>query len=99
MEKPANCSEDLYQLMRSCWETDPQRRPTFAKINEHLQEIIYIANKTGDEHIRLKKSSGTDVNTITYDSTGPTVLLIDTNEREEAETSYLTPICSWNDNQ
>lgn len=95
MEKPTNCSDVLYQLMRSCWETDPERRPTFEQITDRLQAISHLANKTGEEHIRLTRDSGRQFDEFpSVDRSGPTVLLIMTNEQEEAEMSYLTPICT-----
>lgn len=95
MDQPTTCSEDMYELMRSCWESDPEKRPTFGRINERFQEIIYAANKTGEEHIRLKKYSGCEEQLgFSDESTGPTVLLIATNAQDESEMSFLTPISS-----
>lgn len=38
MERPENCPDKLYQLMRRCWEHRPSNRPTFLDIVEHLLE-------------------------------------------------------------
>ncbi|XP_078588791.1 tyrosine kinase receptor Cad96Ca-like isoform X2 [Branchiostoma floridae x Branchiostoma japonicum] len=32
MPKPRNCTEDMYRLMRWCWERNPDRRPTFRQL-------------------------------------------------------------------
>lgn len=40
MEKPPSCSERLYDLMLSCWDTSPQQRPSFAKLVLKLEEIM-----------------------------------------------------------
>ncbi|CAH3104213.1 unnamed protein product [Pocillopora meandrina] len=54
MSRPHQCSEELYTLMRSCWNEDPLMRPSFADIVDqlayYLREVkrIYI-NITEDE--------------------------------------------------
>ncbi|XP_058940136.1 fibroblast growth factor receptor 3-like [Pocillopora verrucosa] len=54
MSRPHQCSEELYTLMRSCWNEDPLMRPSFADIVDQLayflREVkrIYI-NITEDE--------------------------------------------------
>ncbi|XP_063770916.1 megakaryocyte-associated tyrosine-protein kinase [Pseudophryne corroboree] len=40
MESPENCPHGIYTLMRSCWEDDPGKRPTFKKLKEKLEKII-----------------------------------------------------------
>lgn len=37
---PPNCPNSLYQVMRNCWEEDPERRPTF----ESLKSRVTIEN-------------------------------------------------------
>ncbi|CAH1258745.1 RET [Branchiostoma lanceolatum] len=32
MPKPRNCTEEMYRLMRWCWERNPDRRPTFRQL-------------------------------------------------------------------
>ena len=34
---PAHCPAGLYDVLLSCWELDPQRRPPFHKIHRLLQ--------------------------------------------------------------
>jgi hypothetical protein len=34
--QPRQCPDEMYQIMLDCWQTDPQRRPTF----EHLQNTM-----------------------------------------------------------
>lgn len=36
MPKPANCTEALYEVMRTCWHEGPEKRPTF----EHLWHTL-----------------------------------------------------------
>ncbi|XP_055677419.1 tyrosine-protein kinase receptor torso-like [Lutzomyia longipalpis] len=40
MEKPPNCSENLYKIMRSSWADHPIQRPTFATIISQLTDLI-----------------------------------------------------------
>lgn len=40
MERPENCPDKLYQLMRRCWEHRPSNRPTFLDIVEMLLEDV-----------------------------------------------------------
>uniref|UniRef100_A0A1I8GN13 Protein kinase domain-containing protein n=1 Tax=Macrostomum lignano TaxID=282301 RepID=A0A1I8GN13_9PLAT len=32
MPRPANCSEELYDIMLNCWDETPEERPTFAHL-------------------------------------------------------------------
>jgi len=38
MDIPDNCPQNIYLLMKSCWEKDPRRRPSFEKIALHLKD-------------------------------------------------------------
>ena len=40
MERPENCPDKLYELMRSCWQHRPSARPTFIQIIEQLLEDV-----------------------------------------------------------
>ncbi|OPJ73139.1 proto-oncogene tyrosine-protein kinase ROS [Patagioenas fasciata monilis] len=39
LESPDNCPDDLCDLMTRCWAQEPHSRPTFAYIQDKLQEI------------------------------------------------------------
>lgn len=43
MERPENCPDKLYELMRHCWDSKPGRRPTFMKL---CQLLLADANET-----------------------------------------------------
>lgn len=47
MEAPEHCPPAVYSLMRSCWEQEPRRRPTFHKLREKLESEH--RNATGSE--------------------------------------------------
>ncbi|ESN95228.1 hypothetical protein HELRODRAFT_87050 [Helobdella robusta] len=40
MPQPYNCSEELYQLMYSCWSTSPDDRPTFSDLRCKLETML-----------------------------------------------------------
>ncbi|XP_066294642.1 tyrosine-protein kinase receptor Tie-1-like [Branchiostoma lanceolatum] len=39
LEKPALCPADIYDVMKSCWETLPENRPTFPELRATLDSI------------------------------------------------------------
>ncbi|XP_078343668.1 angiopoietin-1 receptor-like [Oculina patagonica] len=39
LEKPDGCSEEMYQIMRSCWNPNPSARPTFEQIVIQLSSM------------------------------------------------------------
>lgn len=45
MERPPSCPPKVYQLMRRCWEWDPERRPTFKEIRQELDDLSYKGPK------------------------------------------------------
>ena len=58
MERPENCPEKIYQLMRKCWEHRPSKRPTFLDIVAMLLEDVdpsfyrnsFYASEEGEAH-------------------------------------------------
>jgi hypothetical protein len=40
MTKPINCPSSIYNLMRKCWEHNPNDRPSFKEILIILNKII-----------------------------------------------------------
>ena len=40
MEPPEGCPPTVYVLMRSCWEMEPGKRPSFKKLTEKLQKEL-----------------------------------------------------------
>ncbi|XP_012542287.1 proto-oncogene tyrosine-protein kinase receptor Ret [Monomorium pharaonis] len=40
MEKPANCSQQLYKLMVSCWHQEPSMRPSFKELTSHWERML-----------------------------------------------------------
>ncbi|XP_046575665.1 uncharacterized protein LOC124283699 isoform X2 [Haliotis rubra] len=52
MERPDNCSTEMYQLMRDCWKSDPKKRPSFSEIGERIDTMI--AECSGQEYLDLQ---------------------------------------------
>ena len=40
MERPDNCTEEMYDIMLHCWNEIPTQRPTFTELREHLEKIV-----------------------------------------------------------
>ncbi|XP_054995563.1 fibroblast growth factor receptor 3 isoform X3 [Sorex araneus] len=51
MDKPANCTHDLYTIMRECWHAVPSQRPTFKQLVEDLDRILTMTST--DEYLDL----------------------------------------------
>ncbi|CAH2277346.1 fibroblast growth factor receptor 4 [Pelobates cultripes] len=45
MDKPSNCTHELYMLMRECWHAVPSQRPTFKQLVEHLDRILVAVSE------------------------------------------------------
>uniref|UniRef100_A0A8C5MBG4 Fibroblast growth factor receptor n=1 Tax=Leptobrachium leishanense TaxID=445787 RepID=A0A8C5MBG4_9ANUR len=45
MDKPANCTHELYMLMRECWHAVPTQRPTFKQLVEHLDRVLVAVSE------------------------------------------------------
>ncbi|XP_019697770.2 proto-oncogene tyrosine-protein kinase receptor Ret isoform X1 [Harpegnathos saltator] len=40
MERPVNCSQQLYKLMMSCWHLEPGMRPSFKELTCHWERML-----------------------------------------------------------
>lgn len=50
MDKPSNCTHELYMLMRECWHAVPTQRPTFKQLVEELDRVLLSIS---DEYLDL----------------------------------------------
>ncbi|NWU99762.1 MERTK kinase, partial [Upupa epops] len=39
LKKPEDCLDELYEIMSSCWRTDPAARPSFSELKIHLEKL------------------------------------------------------------
>nr|XP_048312376.1 fibroblast growth factor receptor 1 isoform X8 [Myodes glareolus] len=44
MDKPTNCTNELYMMMRDCWHAVPSQRPTFKQLVEDLDRIVALTS-------------------------------------------------------
>ncbi|XP_067242391.1 proto-oncogene tyrosine-protein kinase receptor Ret [Chanodichthys erythropterus] len=40
MEKPENCTDEMYNLMLRCWKQEADKRPTFSDISKELEKMM-----------------------------------------------------------
>ncbi|XP_072021732.1 tyrosine kinase receptor Cad96Ca-like [Amphiura filiformis] len=45
LPKPKHCSDEMYEMMQSCWRTNPNDRPTFKTLRDELENML--GNATG----------------------------------------------------
>ncbi|XP_068186814.1 fibroblast growth factor receptor 4 [Antennarius striatus] len=50
MDKPSNCTHELYMMMRECWHAVPTQRPTFKQLVEELDRALLSIS---DEYLDL----------------------------------------------
>ncbi|KAJ8385406.1 hypothetical protein AAFF_G00189320 [Aldrovandia affinis] len=50
MDKPSNCTHELYMKMRECWHAVPTQRPTFKQLVEELDRVLLAVS---DEYLDL----------------------------------------------
>ncbi|KAF7258576.1 hypothetical protein EG68_04236, partial [Paragonimus skrjabini miyazakii] len=48
LKRLSNCPPNLYVLMLECWNTNPQRRPTFASLKPKLRELVAQSRSIGN---------------------------------------------------
>ncbi|XP_076982351.1 fibroblast growth factor receptor 2 isoform X9 [Tamandua tetradactyla] len=53
MDKPANCTNELYMMMRDCWHAVPSQRPTFKQLVEDLDRTLTLT--TNEEYLDLSQ--------------------------------------------
>ncbi|XP_018411435.1 PREDICTED: proto-oncogene tyrosine-protein kinase receptor Ret [Nanorana parkeri] len=61
MEKPENCSDEMYNLMLKCWKQEPDKRSTFGEISKELEKMMV---KSRDY---LDLAASTPADSILYD--------------------------------
>ncbi|RWS11057.1 Vascular endothelial growth factor receptor 3-like protein, partial [Dinothrombium tinctorium] len=52
MSKPDYCSNEIYDIMKSCWHNDPEKRPDFARLTDLFFE--YLDWSTKDYYLQLE---------------------------------------------
>lgn len=65
MERPENCPDKLYELMRKCWQHRPSARPSFmdiitlllSDVNDKFHNVSFYHSNHGQE-ILYQQSQG-----------------------------------------
>ena len=55
LQRPAHCTQPIYDIMSSCWETIPQHRPLFLEITDQLQSLNTAKMVQGRERERVRE--------------------------------------------
>lgn len=42
LAQPEECTQEMYKLMLSCWNSDPDERPSFSTILEAINKLIGV---------------------------------------------------------
>ncbi|KAM5165514.1 tyrosine-protein kinase Mer [Mantella aurantiaca] len=69
LKQPADCLDELYELMYICWRPDPANRPTFTELKDYLQKFIQGLPPTVDKEdiIYINTSLPEDSELLTQD--------------------------------
>ncbi|KAM7170662.1 LOW QUALITY PROTEIN: fibroblast growth factor receptor 3-like [Macrochelys suwanniensis] len=72
MDKPENCTHDLYMIMRDCWHAVPSQRPTFKQLVEDLDRVLTVTSTDEyiDHYVPFEQYSPTCQDTHTTCSSG-----------------------------
>uniref|UniRef100_A0A4W3JRT0 receptor protein-tyrosine kinase n=1 Tax=Callorhinchus milii TaxID=7868 RepID=A0A4W3JRT0_CALMI len=90
LKQPSDCLDELYEIMYSCWRSDPADRPTFANLGTFLNKLLEsLPEVRGKEDIIY-------VNTGILEGQGnmtqdPELTQFDLHESNEAASSSLGP--------
>jgi Protein tyrosine and serine/threonine kinase len=55
MEKPRHCHPSLYDVMMSCWDSNPIDRPPFKELSNKLSHFMQLENSWDELFIDLQK--------------------------------------------
>ena len=56
LSRPADCPQQIYEIMLQCWNGEPDARPDFAELHSNLNECRSSVSSSSDE--RLSESGG-----------------------------------------
>lgn len=57
LEKPKNSTEEIYDIMLTCWHDNPAARPSFEQLHDKM-ETMY---KEGEESVQMEPAVVTDI--------------------------------------
>ncbi|XP_043202608.1 proto-oncogene tyrosine-protein kinase receptor Ret-like [Amphibalanus amphitrite] len=88
MDRPPSCTQDMYSIMRQCWEELPSSRPTFSELTMWFDKML----QSGSEYLDL--STPVVINREYFDLLGEgddTDGSVDYGNMHLLESSYLAP--------
>uniref|UniRef100_UPI00398F59A7 tyrosine-protein kinase receptor TYRO3 isoform X2 n=1 Tax=Pristiophorus japonicus TaxID=55135 RepID=UPI00398F59A7 len=53
LKQPPDCTDELYELMYSCWHIDPKLRPTFESLRGSLESLMLDLSPVTERHLNL----------------------------------------------
>ncbi|KHJ44748.1 immunoglobulin domain protein [Trichuris suis] len=65
MERPRDCSHEIYQLMLDCWQDRPEDRPMFSEIVAYLDKILVISCQ--DNYVEIQANVPADERSTSKD--------------------------------
>ncbi|KAG9344446.1 hypothetical protein JZ751_011116 [Albula glossodonta] len=72
MDKPGNCTNELYMMMKDCWHAISSHRPTFKQLVEDLDRILTLATNETDRNRARVAALGPMVSAEYLDLCAPT---------------------------
>jgi hypothetical protein len=54
MEKPELCPDRIYEIMKECWNLDPQKRPAMNEIGKRIGALYRELVKTAEKEQQLE---------------------------------------------
>lgn len=98
MTKPVYCDDELYELILDCWNFKSEMRPSFANINDRLNNILDKYERKKIEQITasntptkmLKLETPTRLNLLSSKLNSPNCKIISSRQSESEDSQYFS---------
>ncbi|KAH3745975.1 abelson tyrosine-protein kinase 1 [Pelomyxa schiedti] len=96
MPKPEGCPDAVYTLMKTCWDIEPSKRPTFENIVSTLEAIIQHGPDASSSHVIPSSNSSESVysSNDTYQTPAPNSDLLSKTSTATTATATATATAS-----
>ncbi|XP_017079376.2 tyrosine-protein kinase receptor torso [Drosophila eugracilis] len=61
MKRPEGCTDEMFSVMESCWNSVPSHRPTFSGLKQRLGAMIAATNDVPERLKQLQAANGTQI--------------------------------------